>query len=134
MAFTPALGQRCTEKAGMELLQQTDWQTPKAESSVDLVGVRGQGCARDICSSNSSSLVINSRRRFFLHISHHISNISNSKKSCASNLQRGAEIGGVVGVVVIVLADLVLVIQRAVPLGHPAELQRQDQGSGKEKL
>ena len=65
-----------------------------------------------ICSSNSFSLVINSGHRFFLNYTRHISNIGSRKKSaCSSYLQCRAEIGGVIGVVVIVLADLIFVIQ-----------------------
>lgn len=126
------------EKGGMEFLQQADWQTPKADGLVDVVRVRGQ--SRDsyslviICSANSFSLVINSGHRFSLNYSHHVSNTGNRKKpSCCGYLQCRAEIGGVIGVVVIVLADLVFVIQQAVRLRRPAELQRQDQGLGKEK-
>lgn len=140
MAFAPTLGHTCMEKAGMEFLQQTDWQLPKAESLADVIRVRGHNRGSYsfviICSANSFSLgkILLLGHRFFLNYSHRVSNIGNKKKSsCCSYLQCRAEIGGVIGVVVIVLADLIFVIQRAGWLRHLAELQRQDQGSGKEK-
>lgn len=41
MAFAPTLGHTCMEKAGMEFLQQTDWQPPNAESLADVVKSEG---------------------------------------------------------------------------------------------
>lgn len=58
MAFSPVLGHRDMEKAGMEFLQQTGWQTPKAES---LVGIVSEGTEQRLL-----QLCRNLQHQFFL--------------------------------------------------------------------
>lgn len=58
MAFSPVLGHRGMEKAGMEFLQRTDRQTPKAES---LVGIISEGTEQRLL-----QLCCNLQRQFFL--------------------------------------------------------------------
>lgn len=53
MVFTPALGHRSMEKAGTEFLQQTDWQTPKAESLVDFTKSEGTGVCTEARTASS---------------------------------------------------------------------------------